>query len=1532
MPDLFSGMVPERTTVFDGVAMPNAIENPQGTLGRFRRAQIAAVANLDIDGTPAEAIYDQFQALTDKYNQNIELYGEGQAEAAAASVQQQRRAQGLIDLSNDIGPTEGALGVSAAISEATTQALNFDMEQAREAALERAAIDRVTDLAASGDYTTAATYLNLMEHGNVLQQRADFMTKNLILQREIDRAGSELRDTPFYSHITNFILGMIPFQKSLSQSGLVDVPNEDKGFWDWMFAGDRRRVEASALWNMSPEEFGRAVREQVLPAVEEKSRWFFGAYQDDTEQLELLQGFMHTPRPLINNVWNAVDNFGFVGPAELAAGGKLARSIPNMLLGMGARRQAAGMAARAARDGLLNDVKSALLRTGFETKDEIADALAPSIMRPQTGPTKLTGWALANEMLERADSISDGLNRLVQTGRFADEAELKAAQAAFLERELAANFEEAKIMDIDWSNPERLIDNSSVERVTFTLGKNKTDGWVREADAKRYATQTGFSDAVTEQVEGGQWVVKVARAMPETGAYINPLQVKTTNMFSRYLLGARQRSDEFLANRAQVSENTRNTLLNDLRSQLWREVNVDPASKARVAQMAAFGEANASWFDTVETANMFFQRSFKRDITEREWRSYNGLRDINDFEYGIRNDTRYKELQIRGMETVNVDTGFGYIDQVNAFVDEGMTRPVRGRVLNMSDGSIVKDIDEAARVTLRDKGFQLVHLDEPFRLADGREITAVATRKGGHFQREGLRRAQLPYRAGGHRIYEDKYFVKQAHKSVLDNGDTAWKNPHTFVAGTRAEVEEWARIMNLAREQFARDPGDLAKLDEIFGGRPGYPTPEQFTAGMADGTYSKDFEFVGLFDRELPKEYDNVGREWMSEEAEDGTLSYLRTNGRLYYSQKGNEALVDFRGAQAPVLDAYDAVNRAFLNIANLTSFSDYKITSVNRWANTFGDYLDKNLLPANPTPMQMFLDGKLTKGASRDRLVNAAEDQRQIILRNLGWKTTSDLKAEEVSRSFGEFLMGTDPNSLRHSASRRLVNWFSERNPLQALRGFAFDLKLGLLNPVQLFLQAGTYMAIAAIDPAGATRALGTNGLLRAFLIRDDLLPAMLKGGMWKMGGFDSAEDFEAFMKTAKASGFLTINESHSLVNAMGPNSGLSLSDNPLQKAREMSRFFFNEGELVNRMTAMRSAWDHTKRSFGDNLDNARGEDFLNKFTGRSETLAFSMSRSSQAWWQQGPASIPTQFFSYQARMMEMMFGGQLTRWERAKLIASQFFLYGAAGIPLAPVLSDMMAAKTGENPELQTVGGWLDRGALDNLVNAFGGPDVMIGERFGTGGWIGDTIGELMGYSKYGEQNTLDVLGGASWAVASDVYKDFLPFISYMAAESGGDTGRPAPRRAFVNLASNISSVSNVIKFMMIRNHGQYVSTNGNISVDEVPSDAAWFVLLTGSKPGDMDDLSAHMSYLKDRDTAVQEAAKVIEQYRAEIFTRPEDHEEIADEINIFVQHLDPSIRASVLAKARQPSRSMLDSAEERINRIRSQEAALRATEESQ
>src|SRR5690606_12461264 len=171
------------------------------------------------------------------------------------------------------------------------------------------------------------------------------------------------------------------------------------------------------------------------------------------------------------------------------------------------------------------------------------------------------------------------------------------------------------------------------------------------------------------------------------------------------------------------------------------------------------------------------------------------------------------------------------------------------------------------------------------------------------------------------------------------------------------------------------------------------------------------------------------------------------------------------------------------------------------------------------------------------------------------------------------------------------------------------------------------------------------------------------------------------------------------------------------------------------------------------------------------------------------------------------------------------------------------------------------------DLMINAVTGVDIQASQRLGTGDWFGDTVGELMGFSQYGEQSTLDILGGATYSVTSDLLKDLKPFLTYMSAESGGDIGRLPPERAFRNLAMNMTSYSSVLKFMMIKNHGVYIDNNGNYRVSDVPSQAAWGALLLGAQPGETNYLGAHLNYLKNRSGAVDEAARVVEQYRREL-----------------------------------------------------------------
>ena len=1527
MADLFSG-VDAQPGPFANVPMPTSSEAPVAPLARFRQAQVAAMANLD---PGAEDLFGEFQKLQDQYSANIEQYGEGAARASAAYTQVQRNVKSLNELSisdERVDPT-GELQAQARL--AVSNEINSDIERREKAALEQEAVDRVMDVAAS-DPEQANLLLNLMEFGSPVDQIRDMNTKQLILQREIDRAQSDHSQQPWFRHVTDFLLENIPLNASMGYTGNVDTPGYDgmiSNLMSQVFSGDRRRAEAASLWNIPAEDFGDYVRDNLLPAVDRNSSILFDKYQSNTERLNILTGLTNTPRPLETNTYNAIDNVGLIGAVALK-GGKAAVSLPNMLLRMGGRKQAGAAMAQAAADLAREGTEEAVQRAGMGSVDEVTDALTPTSARAAPGASVIGPHAIANNILARAAEIMEKMPTWLQPGRFADTAEYEQAVKSFVE-EQTQRFS-SPVVDTAVQTV-RTQDGSAVTAVEFTLGRKGGDGWVREGDAVRHAEGLGFSDREIIKGEDGKHFVKVTRNMPETGVYTNPLNVQTNNIVKRFLSGARERSDITLANMAQRSEGARNRIINDAVRVLWKEVKVDPASRDRLANLWQVGENQGKWWN-LDEANALYQRTYGRDMSQREWTAYQGLRNINDIEYIVRNDLTWKEKVIKGVETGSIDLGYRNVEAANMVFDEGFTKGMKGRGLNVTDGTqYTKELDALEIERLKNDGYVRVHLEDDIEAPDGSRIHSLIVKRT-DVQRERLRRNQLAYRAGGHRIYQEKYFAKQTRKGTHGDGEEFFDTPGTFMVGSRAQVAEWSDVMNKLRVAVRDNPNIRPdELDAIVAGRVGYPSGQQFLDGVEAGTYRTDFEFGNYFDREMPAEY-HKGSSPFVDPDEDGITSYLRTHGRLYYSQKSQTGLVDWHGEQAPTLDAWQSTNQAFLNIANMSSFSDYKLNAVERWVKTFEPYFTPNA--SLKTNMQKFMDVKPNGLANQDGVLQAMLDQRDIIKRNLGWKTEWDMQVQQQQRKLAEWVMGTDPNSLRHGASRAAMNFMEENNPLQFMRGLAFDLKLGLFSPVQLFLQSGTMLAMTAIDPKNGIKGIQSGPLLRAFMMWNKGDAAFIDGaiakGLNKTIGMEDADEFRAFMGAAKSSGFFSINDSHSLINAMGPGSAYNITKNKMDEFRQAGRFFFNEGEMWNRVVAYRSAWEHTRAAFPD-IDSITPDDFLNRVAGRAEDLAMSMSRTSQANWQQGLASLPTQFWAYQARMLEAMLGsvtgkGRFTRQESFNLILSQMFMFGAAGIPLAPVVSDLIKQKTGEAPELHSLGGLIDRGVMDQIWSATTGSDMLISDRLGTGGWLGDTVGSLMGLSKYGEQSTADILGGATFSIANDLREDILPVLKYSLHEAGGVATEPLTERAVSNLAKNITSLSIGFKVNALMKYGHYIDNSGKVVVDNVPSSSAFGVILLGAQPGETDDISAMASYRKNKKDAVDEAAKVIESYRQEFFNHPERADELSSEINLFVNLLDEDIRTSALNQAHDATDpSLYASYANRRERDRQQQALMEA-----
>lgn len=1049
-------------------------------------------------------------------------------------------------------------------------------------------------------------------------------------------------------------------------------------------------------------------------------------------------------------------------------------------------------------------------------------------------------------------------------------------------------------------------------------------------DAEKIINAIEPSDLATKVVrdDSGEYFVRASRDVSEVGFHTDLTTGHSTGLLSRIVLSARSIGDRFLANRAQGAGNTRAKLLKTFVSD-WGKTFAVLSRKEREAlsQVLAAGEQQAMWFER-DGLELMYQRGFNRAPTEREVAAYNAARDLNDIEYMLRNDELYKQKVVNGFETVKFDTGSGSIPPSNGKIISDWSVLPTDRIYNVSDGisySKVNPMLADDMVRLKEEGYVLVQLDHEAKMLDGTTTRTVLAKKS-DLVTEPLRREQINYRPGGHRIYEGKYFGKQARIGVQPDGEKFLSNPSTFIVGnTKAEVQRWVSQMEQGRQLYLNG----ASAEEIHAVIPPYMDGNDFVNKMLDGTFDPDHEFRVAFDRETLPEYMNTaGYADMRDLDTTNVEQFLRTNGRMYYSHKG-EVLQDWQGAMAPTLDPFKVINQSLMNVANLSSFSDYKITAAARWHSTYGGWLSQQ----GVSPMQALREGTFGPNVP-EAIRQSAEAQRDVIKRALGWRTEFDRQQEIYARRFTEWVMGDDPYSMRHKIASAVTNWWDTNDPVQALRGLAFDLKLGLMNVAQFPLQIGTMIAAASISPKYGMH--GMMGLfpMRAYLTKsgtEHMLDTLVSRGVHTMAGFENPAEFKEFMREAKRSGFMDVGGTHILINDYGPSAAVGAFKR-LDSIREASRFWFYEGELWNRMVAWRIAWGETRDAFPQLATNSK--EFLAEVAGKSEEFAFSMSDQSAAAWQKGITSIPTQFWAYNARMLEAMFGKTFTTEQKLRLVLGQSMLYGAAGVPIAPFVLEQINKNRGSAAPVNSVEGMVSRGLMDQVIYHITGQDLLVSKRYGTGSFITDlpVINEVLhgifGMSGYGEKSIAEVVGGASLNITYQGFETIYDTLSYMAAESGSKD-MPLTRDALMRLASNISTVSNLHKSWMAFQYGTLMTNKGTTVANDVPTATA-FAIALGISPGEADQVTAAMNYKQKQDEAVTEAVKVLTNYRTRMVNEPANRTQINEEINVYVRLLPEDVRAKALRQTNRVMQpSLLDALTLQVERDRARAEALTAME---
>jgi glutamine cyclotransferase len=131
----------------------------------------------------------------------------------------------------------------------------------------------------------------------------------------------------------------------------------------------------------------------------------------------------------------------------------------------------------------------------------------------------------------------------------------------------------------------------------------------------------------------------------------------------------------------------------------------------------------------------------------------------------------------------------------------------------------VGDLTEARLKELEGEGHFIVTTEDPVKMPDGNYYRKFLVKKS-EMEANQLPEYVLPYSEGGHRVYTDKFFVKQAKYVTTADGVKRLDKPQVFVTGsTKADVAEWASTMEQAR-LAVRDGKDAAYLDQsVFKGK-----------------------------------------------------------------------------------------------------------------------------------------------------------------------------------------------------------------------------------------------------------------------------------------------------------------------------------------------------------------------------------------------------------------------------------------------------------------------------------------------------------------------------------------------------------------------------------------------------------------------------------------------------------------------------------------------------------------------------------------
>ena len=408
-------------------------------------------------------------------------------------------------------------------------------------------------------------------------------------------------------------------------------------------------------------------------------------------------------------------------------------------------------------------------------------------------------------------------------------------------------------------------------------------------------------------------------------------------------------------------------------------------------------------------------------------------------------------------------------------------------------------------------------------------------------------------------------------------------------------------------------------------------------------------------------------------------------------------------------------------------------------------------------------------------------------------------------------------------------------KDPTRYFRAVAFNMKLGMFNPIQMFLNAQTFHHMAG--QLGVKRSGQAGSAMVAMnLLRMTDNPDMVAKAAANVPGWKAADFVESYT-AMKRSGFHLVDREVPQLDDIFHSSAITTSSG---RFLDSSRFFFTESERSLRMTAWNGAYLEWKAA---NPRKVLDEEGIREILNRADDLNVNMSSASNALWQQGLTALPTQFASYQIRLMEQMLPGllgvskRLPRKEAVKLFALYSAAYGVGGGGLGATFGGVVPAGEMFKQYLTSADIDYDDTAVEMVMDgiySYGlevltGSDFALAERYGPGGQ-----GQFRDFIT-GEKELWELVTGPAGGITVDLIDPAVKALMSIPDTMTNEGAYVITGSHILDIFRNISTVNNAYRSYLALNTGQWLSRN-EVPIGEVTELEAIFGGIFGVQTEDI------------------------------------------------------------------------------------------------